>query len=258
MDVSTGKVALVLVAGLMICYATTALLSWWRLRHIPGPFFASFSYLWLARVQRSGNMGPIYRDLPAKYGSLVRIGPNEVTTNDPDVIRRMSSARTRYVRDSWYLAGRWSPYEKHFFNELDSQAHDVQKARVLSAYTGKGIDDLDNTVDEQVSALVDLIRRKYLTDGKTVRKADFSLLASYFTMDVITKIGTGEAFGYLRTDSDVFNFLAEVRSVWWFVGLTLDIPWIRSLAYSDTFLKLFGPRKTDKSGLGKLMGYGFF
>ncbi|KAK1757894.1 cytochrome P450 [Echria macrotheca] len=254
-DGSAGGVVLLLTAGLIIWYATTALLSWWRLRHVPGPFLASFSYLWLARVQRSGRMGPIYRDLPAKYGSLVRIGPNEVTTDDPEVIRRMSSARTRYVRDSWYLAGRWTPYEKHFFNELDSQAHDAQKARVLTAYTGKTVDGFEGTVDEQVAALVDLVRRKYLTKpGSEIRKADFAVVISYFTMDVITKIGTGEAFGYLRTDSDVFDFLAEVRSMWWIIGLTLDIPWVRALAYSNTFLRFFGPRKTDKSGLGKLMG----
>jgi len=200
-------------------------------------------------------MGLIYRGLPAQYSSpVVRIGPREVMTDDADTIRRINSARTRYVRDGWYLGGRWNPYDRHFFNELDSQVHDVRKSRVLNAYTGKGIDSLEGTVTEQVVALVDLLRRDYLSSGDTLRKADFAQLVSYFTMDVVTKIGTGESFGYLRTNSDVFGYLAEVRSVWWFIGLTLDIPWIRNLAYSNTFLKLFGPKKTDKSGLGRLMG----
>jgi len=134
------------IAGLMVWYATTALLSWWRLRHIPGPWLASFSYLWLASVQRSGRMGLIYRGLPAQYSSpVVRIGPREVMTDDADTIRRINSARTRYVRDGWYLGGRWNPYDRHFFNELDSQVHDVRKSRVLNAYTGKGIDSLEGS-----------------------------------------------------------------------------------------------------------------
>ncbi|KAK3362327.1 pisatin demethylase [Lasiosphaeria hispida] len=253
LPVSLGTLGLLVAAGLVVYHVATAFYSWWRMRHIPGPILGHISYLWLTKVQRSGRMGYIYRDLPHQYGSLVRIAPNAVTTDDPEVIRRLNSVRSRYNRDPWYLAGRWNPYTKHMFNELEPPGHDAMKARVIGAYSGKDVDGLEGSIEGQIKGMIDLVRRKYLSDEKNFHELDLALICSYFTLDVITKVGCGEAFGYLRTDSDLFNFLGELRSLWWIVGLTLDIPWIRNLVYGDTFIKLFGPKKTDKGGFGRLM-----
>jgi hypothetical protein len=244
------QVSLFGLAALAIWYATTAFFSWWRMRHIPGPFLASFSYLWLAYVQRSGRMGEIYRDLPAKYGPVVRIGPNEVTTSDAPAIRKLNAARSKYIRDPWYRGGRWNPYVLHMFNELEQGPHDALKGRLINAYSGKDVDSLETLVDGQIEDLLDLLRRKSEANRG---KVDMSSICSYFTLDVITKAGTGEAFGFLRTDSDVFGFIAELKSVWGILGLTLDIPLVRNILYSDTFLRLLGPSKKDQSGFGKLM-----
>lgn len=72
--------------------------AWYRLQHFQGPFLASFSYLFIANSQRSGRTYKIYTDLNKRYGPLVRIGPNKLATDDPDVIRKMSSARSTYRR----------------------------------------------------------------------------------------------------------------------------------------------------------------
>ncbi|KAK1833730.1 cytochrome P450 [Podospora conica] len=247
---SAYQVSLLGVAALAVWYVTTAFLSWWRMRHIPGPFLASFSYLWLASVQRSGRMGEIYRDLPAKYGPVVRIGPNEVTTSDAPAIRKLNAARSKYIRDPWYKGGRWNPYVIHLFNTLEQAPHDALKGRLLNAYSGKDVEGLEGLIDEQIKSLLDLVRRKSEANHG---KVDMAALCSYYTLDVITRVGTGEAFGFLRTDSDVFGFIAELKGIWGIMGLTLDIPWLRNILYGDTFLRFFGPTKKDQSGFGKLM-----
>ena len=72
------------VAGLFgVWYITTAFAAWYPLRHIPGPFLGSFSFLWdiyyaTGRVERLATIHDDY----AK-GALVRIAPNQVVTNDP-------------------------------------------------------------------------------------------------------------------------------------------------------------------------------
>jgi len=247
-----------IIAGLVVYYVTTAFLSWHRMRHIPGPLLASFSYLWLGWVQTSGRMSFIYRDLPKKYHgvSLVRVGPNVVTTDDPEVIRRMNAARSPYVRDRWYRAGRWHPTEHHMFNELDPHRHDAMKARTVSAYAGKETEALERGIRDQVLGLVGLIRGKYISSvskRQEPRLFDMALLCAYLTLDVITKAGTGEAFGHVRTESDVSGFLTEARRMYRFMGLTLDVPWFRDIVYSGPVLRLLGPKKTDETGVGRLM-----
>lgn len=98
-DPSPGALLLVAVGLAIVTYIASAFTTWYRLRHIPGPFLASFSYLWLARVAKSGRQFWIYRDMYKKYGPLVRVGPNELSTYDPEVIRKMNGARSSYGRD---------------------------------------------------------------------------------------------------------------------------------------------------------------
>lgn len=243
---------LVLAVLSVLWYLTTAVLSWYRLRHIPGPFLARFSYLWLAWLQSSGRQYYIDRDELSKYGPLVRVGPNELSTSDPEVLRRLTSARSQYTRDAWYTGGRWNPYAHTMFTTLDTRAHDDIKSKTAIGYGDKN-SALEPGVDAQVISLVRLIREKYLTGAKLL---DFGTLASYFTMDVITKAGFGEAFGYLEKEEDLFDFLGGVRDNWYFMGITLDVPWLRDLFYSPFLLKLIGPRMTDEKGLGRLMKVG--
>lgn len=113
------QAGLVGVAALVTWYIVSALLTWWRLRHIPGPFLAKFSYLWLGRTTHSGKQYYVHRELPKKYGPLVRIGPKYIITDEPDIIKNISSARSAYHRDGWYTTGRFNPYRDNLFTKLE-------------------------------------------------------------------------------------------------------------------------------------------
>jgi len=58
-----------------------------RLRHIPGPFIASFSNLWKLNAVWHWDMPRRNVAVHAQYGPLVRIGPNHISVADPDAVR---------------------------------------------------------------------------------------------------------------------------------------------------------------------------
>ncbi|ORY58096.1 cytochrome P450 [Pseudomassariella vexata] len=238
-------------------YIISAVTAWHRLRSVPGPFLAKFSYLWLARTAVGGRQYQINRDLGKKYGPLVRVGPNELSTDDPEVIRMINAVRSPYGKDPWYLAARWNPYQDNLFTLIDNNAHDKFKSRTASAYSGREteIPALEPAVDAQVLTLLNVIRNKYLfSPGNPAAKhLELSTLSCYFTMDVITKVAFGEEFGYLKSESDVYDFLEGVKNNWPFLSITVDVPWIRNFFYSPLFLKYFGPKETDEKGMGRLM-----
>lgn len=93
------------------------------------------------------------------------------------------------------------------FTTLDTRAHDDIKAKTAIGYGDKN-SALEPGVDAQITSFVGVVRNKYLNGAKLL---DFGTLTSYFTMDVITKAGFGEAFGYLEKEEDLFDFLAGVR-----------------------------------------------
>ena len=249
LNLAYEKLWVIVPTVLVVYFLVTTFTSWYRLRHIPGPFLGSISYLWLARTAKSGRQFWIYRDMYQKYGPLIRVGPNELSTDDPEVLRRIAGARSSYQRDPWYLAARFDPYHDNVFTILDADAHDKYKAKIAGAYGGRETPALEPGVDDQIRSLLDLIRREYLT-----KPVEFAELISYFTVDVITRSAFGREFGDLRSNSDVYGFLESVKEAWPPLAVALDLPFLRKVLFSGLYLKLFGPKTTDTAGLGKLMG----
>ncbi|KZL63538.1 cytochrome p450 [Colletotrichum incanum] len=237
---------------LTIWYTTTAVLSWYRLRHIPGPTLGSFSYLWLLRIAGSARQEDIYRTINDRYNSrLVRVGPNELLTDDPAVLRRINAVRSDYGKDPWYWSSRFNPYQETMITTLDKNLHDKMKAKTAAGYAGREVDLLEPSVDEQIVKMIKLLRNSYAGSGRLI---DMGSLSSYLTMDVITTAAFGQPFGHLEADADVFGFIAQMRDNWPVVARTLDAPLIRAVRFSKLFLRLLGPQPTDKQGIGQMMG----
>ncbi|KAI9154962.1 Cytochrome P465 monooxygenase [Paramyrothecium foliicola] len=139
------------------------------------------------------------------------------------------------------------------FTLTSTSEHDAVKAKTAAGYSGRDTPTLENDVDNQVAAVISLIREKYLSHGSKVRPLDFSKIVSYFTLDVISVVAFGEPLGYLKADEDLYDFLSIVRANWPKISVSNDVPWIRSILYSPLFLRIFGPKYSDQVGLGRIM-----
>lgn len=239
------------------CYLVSALYAWRRLRNIPGPFLGAFSYLWLARVATSREQEARYREINKTYGPLARVGPNELITDDPDLLRKLGSARSRYGKDKWYISSRFDPYQDTMGVVLDSRRHDQIRAQLTPAYSGRDVESLESCVDDQVGAMIRLLRTKYVVtaDNSSPLLLDLGSVTSYLTVDVISRVLFGNEFGYLRDDSDSHGFLKQLRDHLATLVYFIDVAWLRSIAFSKTFLMIFGPKTTDTKGVGRMMGY---
>jgi hypothetical protein len=82
--------AVVLVLALVTLYAAR---TWWRLRHIPGPFWAGITdlyrmnWVWTTRAHLK------LQQCHERYGKVVRIGPNTVSFSDPVAIPEVYPVR---------------------------------------------------------------------------------------------------------------------------------------------------------------------
>lgn len=72
--------------------------TWWRLRHIPGPFPASITNFQRVRWVTTKRAHLILQDMHEKYGEVVRIGPNTVTFSNPEAIPTVYTARTGFPK----------------------------------------------------------------------------------------------------------------------------------------------------------------
>ena len=72
--------------------------TWWRLRHIPGPFPASITNFQRVRWVTTKRAHLKLQGMHEKYGEVVRIGPNTVVFSNPEAIPTVYTARTGFPK----------------------------------------------------------------------------------------------------------------------------------------------------------------
>jgi hypothetical protein len=203
-----------------------------------------------------------YAALSNKYGELVRIGPKDLLTSDPELIRRMSAARSIYGRSSWYKATRLDPRHDMMGSVQDKSKHHSLRIKLRSGYLGRDILDFEASMDAGIEAFIGLIRQKYTlrqatgndAEATTQSAVDFGRLADSYAMDARSRMSFGEPIGLLENDEDVYGLVKDANLAIDLIQIITDVPPLQIIAASNMFLMVFGPKPTDTKGFGKIMG----
>jgi len=123
------------------------------------------------------------------------------------------------------------------------------KVLTFCKYSGKEVENLESDVDSLVLELIQLIKREYT--GKVM---DFARLAQYFTLDVLSKVAFGTAFGYLEANEDLYDYNKTSAQFLPILELITNHASIRAILNSRPVQALAAPKGTDKIGQGRILG----
>ncbi|KAK1826547.1 cytochrome P450 [Podospora conica] len=240
------------VAGLYFIYS---LWSWYRLRQFDGPWLARHSYVWLVRTLTDGKFHKTLPELHVKYGSTFRIGPNDLVTDDPELLRRMAGIRgTRtYGRSNWYNTQEFDSRARSVFSDTDTKRHDRYKASMSLGYSGKDVLSFEKDVDEVIKTFMKVLERDHLSNDKETRVADFALLCQFFTLDAISKLGFGEPIGHLEHNSDRFGYINTIDNMIPIISAVSASPLATAITNIPFIKRLIAPSRKDTSGVGRLL-----
>ncbi|ORY02937.1 cytochrome P450 monooxygenase-like protein [Clohesyomyces aquaticus] len=230
---------------------------YWRLRQFKGPFSTGISWIAHSRAVVGGSAHRWYGDITEKYGVIARIAPNHLITSSPELWAHINAVRSPYKRGEWYYhPARFEPGKDNVFTECDNEKHDARRKKMVAGYSGKENPGLEQDIDTHVEELVHLVRSKYATPAASDHTATPMNLATkiqYFTLDVISHVGLGKAFGDLKADEDINDYLVaceeglSIANFCWGLGIS----WIRDVPVLG---KLISPSEHDARGFGKMMG----
>ena len=68
----------------------------------------------------------------AIQGGLAPIGPNDLVTNDPALMRKMMAVRSPYTRAEWYDAMRFNPERDSLLSMRDEAEHAKLRAKMAA------------------------------------------------------------------------------------------------------------------------------
>ncbi|KAH0443887.1 cytochrome P450 [Colletotrichum camelliae] len=215
---------------LLAVYVGKKIRAYNRLKAFNGPFISGWSEIWHVFAILSFKSHLKYHEVCRKYGSIARIGPNDLVTSSPELLLHMSAVRSPYTRTEWfYRACRVRPDKDHVFSEMDEEKHRQLRAKLGAGYSGKENLALEDSVDTHVSELLDLIRSNH--------------------------ISFGTPFGDLSSDSDAYDIARSAEE-----GLTAVTAIIALGLYKvlqNPFVaRYIGIKETDSSGYGRMTANG--
>ncbi|KAI1880054.1 hypothetical protein JX265_001675 [Neoarthrinium moseri] len=249
----TGSRVLDLVALSFLLFLINRLLTWYRLSHVPGPFWNSVSSLALLRTQLGGSVHADLNQLLHKHGSsLVRIGPNAVLTNDAKLVQRMEANRSPYTKSPWYGTFRFMKGTDHSFSQVDERKHADLRTKIGPGYSSTHL--AEQSIDRQLLRFLHLIDRKYLSreDGGSYRPLDFARLSHLYSMDVVGDWTFGKPFGFLEEGEDIYDYIRWNEEFFPFVTMASTFPFLATLLQQWPFSEML-PKPSDPVGLGRFM-----
>ena len=135
-------------------------------------------------------------------------------------------------------------------NAIDNKTHRRLRARVSPAYATASTESHEHVVSAYIEKLIGLIERRYISTRDEFRPCDLANISQYFTQDVITMLGFGEAVGNLDADKDVFGMMK--------IGQLL-IPPMHVVAYFPLVRNLLSlnlsPKPSNRNAMGRFINY---
>ncbi|KIJ30225.1 hypothetical protein M422DRAFT_187409, partial [Sphaerobolus stellatus SS14] len=155
------------------------------LSSVPGPLPAKLTNLWIAWIASNGKAHLYYHGLHQKYGPVVRIGPEQVSIVDVDVLPNILG-RTGLPRGPMWDARRLVSKTAQQFNLLhvrDNQRHAKLRKAWNRAFTPAILKDYQVFICEKVNELLETIEASCKSSADGRARIDLAEKITFFAFD---------------------------------------------------------------------------
>ncbi|KIX99149.1 uncharacterized protein Z520_04725 [Fonsecaea multimorphosa CBS 102226] len=191
------------------------------LRDIPGPFFASILPFDRMLSTYSGHQFQRHLEYHAKYGNLVRVGPNHVSLGDSEQISNVYSITSKFDKSKFYtLFHAKSPVGPipTVFSIVDPVGHRDLKRPVGAAYALSSLLDFEPLADDCTRILEGKL------DGLQGKPIDFGTWLHWYAFDVISSITFSNRLGFMEREEDVNGIIAAIEGRLFYNSIIGQVP----------------------------------
>jgi hypothetical protein len=202
-------------------------------------------------------------------GKLVRIGPTEVSVSDPEALKVIYCAGSKFSKTKycfcqstrqtqiltmhrwypiWNFGGRSGKWD--IFADPTHDGHAANKRMVSSSYSLNAVTELDLFVQRPTDRLLQRMG-EFADNGKPM---NLSLWLQWYAFDVIGEVSFSKQFGFLDQGKDVDNTLKNIEDSLWSGIVMAELPELDDLRNSALFqlLPFVGNYKTNMNMLAKV------
>ncbi|KAI0602099.1 cytochrome P450 [Biscogniauxia sp. FL1348] len=213
------------------------------LNKYPGPFLASLTDLWRLWDVYCQRPELTHQRLHAKYGDVVRLGPNTLSFADPKALKAIYGLNKGFVKSDFYIVQQ-STVKGHnlasLFSTTDNTFHAQFRRCVNSAFAMSALVQYEPFVDNTTRLFLQQTERLYAGDRHGAGTVcDLPRWLQFYAFDVIGEITYGRRHGFLEKNEDIDGIVGYLSSLFLYVAPIGQIPWLDLLFLKNPiYLKL--------------------
>lgn len=163
------------------------------MKNVPGPAWSRFTNLPLKKAVVGGRRIFFIDELHQKYGSVVRISPNELSVSDIDGFKQIHSFNARFSKNYWY--DKLTIFPRHsVFTFATAKEHSARRKLFAKGFSKTTMrDHYEPVVAQKAKLAVQGIKRRALAGN-----ADLMQWWTFLATDTVGELGFGESFGMLE------------------------------------------------------------
>jgi cytochrome P450 len=193
------------------------------LANVPGPFLPAVTKLYQTYHNRRYYV-EIER-MHNKYGSIVRINPNEVhLAADADNYDRIHHVGTKYIKSANFYNAMCAPHSS--FGTINNESHRIKRGAMNPMFSRQKVLDLESIVQAKVDKV---IRR--VQDGLEAEKpVDLHHAFRAVSVDVASEFSFGDCYDFLDKDDTGAHFFEMARGIGPALYVFQQFPSLQALA----------------------------
>ncbi|PPQ88066.1 hypothetical protein CVT25_013674 [Psilocybe cyanescens] len=224
---------------------------WHPLAGYPGPLLCRVSKLYPAFVSLGGKQHIFYTQLHAKYGDVVRVGPNELSICDPNAVQ--STLGNTGLGKGTFWDGRvpFTQPVKPLIAIRDKKEHTRRRRPWTRAFSTDALKGYEEIVIKRSSQLVNLV----LAQKSVVNLSDFT---SFFGYDIMSDLAFGGGSEMMKAQKDSQGLWHMIEAGQKSATFMSHVPWLGSLLFrlpiGISQLKAFRTYATRRAALRRTGG----
>ncbi|MCJ1282149.1 hypothetical protein MMC26_001472 [Xylographa opegraphella] len=164
----------------------------------PGPNSTAISRLPLIYSTITGNTWRFTEKLHARYGSIVRIAPDEISTTSSGAWKDIYTTKPLFPKDPFSQTPPMNGAES-LFTAAGETHHRIRK-NFINAFSDRALKDQSPIIESYANLLMTRLRREIIKSPNA--DVDMAKFYGYATLDIIADLTFGESFYGLEGDNE--------------------------------------------------------
>ncbi|KAK3940293.1 Pisatin demethylase [Diplogelasinospora grovesii] len=222
------------------------------LRKYPGPFLAGWTNLWRLYIVQTGDYQNIIKKLHEKYGPVVRIGPNLLDLDYPEVIKTIYSTDGKWRKTEFYHNNSAVINGKityHLFSTTDQAEHARMKRPIVKYYSLGSVLALEPHMDKVINDFCQHLEQRFMTGPGGPKECDLGEWIAFYAWDLISSATFSRRFGYMDKGHDFDQTIATADKSLDYFATVGQMPFLDFLMDKNPIMRIGPPNLSNITGI---------